>query len=134
MIVLDANVLVAFLTRDDVFHERVTRYLDMRAADELAVNALTLAESLVHPVRHGRVEEARRALTTLRLRTLAVVADDALPLARIRESTGLRLPDALVVHSAEQTGAELATADAPLVRAARARGVVVSDLSSASSL
>lgn len=134
MILLDANVLVAFLTRDDVFHERVLQFLDQRAADPFAVNALTLAESLVHPVRHGRVEEARRALNTLGLRTLAVAADDALPLAQIRESTKLRLPDAIVIHSAEQTGAELATADARVVSAARARGIVVSDLTRTATL
>lgn len=129
MILLDANVLVAFLTRDDKFHERVLRFFDKRAPDQFAVSALTLAESLVHPVRHGRVEEARRALNALGLNTLGVVADDALPLARIRESTGLRLPDAIVLHSAERAGAELATADARVVNAARALGIVVSDLS-----
>jgi predicted nucleic acid-binding protein len=50
---------------------------------------------------------------------------DAVALARVRAATGLKMPDALVVHTAERFGGSVATTDARLAAAAESRGLVV---------
>lgn len=125
MIALDAGILIALLDSDDVFHTPATAFLADHAASPLCVSALTYAESLVHPARSGRLDQARRDVDVVDPAILPLEEDDAPRVAEIRASTGLRMPDAVVVHTAEEADAELATTDQRLARAAAQRGLTV---------
>lgn len=111
LIHLDAGVLIGFLDADDAHHlasrELISTALD--SADRVAMAASALAECLVAPARHG--EDAIRFIHDL-VRRLPI---DVVPLdieiataaARLRaRHRSLRLPDALVIATAAQRGAD----------------------------
>ncbi|WES64601.1 PIN domain-containing protein [Microbacter sp. GSS18] len=125
MIVLDASIAIALLDADDAHHHTAVALLGEHVDDDLAISTLTLAEVLVRPAQLGAAERIDAGLRSLGVTTLALGADAALELAHVRAATGLRMPDAVVLHAAETAGAALATADRVLLSAARARGVVV---------
>lgn len=125
MIVLDASIVIALLDADDTHHARASALLDDHLTEPLAISALTLAEVLVRPAITGVADTIDAQVRALGVTVLPVDSEDALALARTRAETRLRMPDAVVVHTAESTGAALATADAGLARAARERGLVV---------
>ncbi len=120
---LDASVLIAFLDGGDAHHDAARALLAAHVDDDLAVHPLNLAETLVGPVRQGRVDVALRALRDLEVTELSFPADSALRLAELRATTGLRMPDCCVLLAAEQTGATLASFDGRLTAAARHRGL-----------
>jgi predicted nucleic acid-binding protein len=121
--VFDAGVLIAHLSRTDAFHDAVQRFLEENEEFEFAANALTMAECLVHPTAAGRATTALGVFERLMLQQLAVTADDAAGIAEVRAATRLRMPDAIVLYTAERHGAELVTTDRVLARAATERSV-----------
>jgi predicted nucleic acid-binding protein len=123
VIVFDAGVLIAHLDADDAFHNAATAFLGDNDEFEFGVNPLTLAECLVRPARGGDARQAFHALQGLRFEPTEVTADDAAGLAEVRAATGLRMSDALVLYTAERHGAELATTDRSVARAAEHRGI-----------
>lgn len=123
MIVLDAGVLVAYLNSNDSHHARARDFLIEHADDSFSVAAMTLAETLVHPVRTNNVLSAMESLMALEFDVEDMREKDALPLARLRETTRLRMPDAVVVHTAVAFDGSVATTDARLARAAEQMGV-----------
>ncbi|MBV9847118.1 MAG: type II toxin-antitoxin system VapC family toxin [Kutzneria sp.] len=125
MIVLDACVLIAHLDATDVHHERATRLLAESGDLRLHASVLTLAETLVGPVRTGRGHHVQQALTRLGVTPLGLPADIAVELAAVRARTGLKMPDAVVLLTAETHHAALATFDDKLRRAASSRDVAV---------
>lgn len=125
MIVLDANVLIAFLDADDLHHSVAVTLLEDHVTDGFGASALTVAEALVHPTTNDRQDRAAAALGGIGLSVLPVTANDALPLARVRAQYRLRMPDAVVLHAAITTRSGLATFDAALTAAARDAGVDV---------
>jgi len=123
MIVLDASLLIAYLSTSDPHHGRSLAILTDHAAHEFAIPALTLAESLVGPARAGRTDKILEALSALELTVIHDVEPSAL--AALRASSGLRMPDAVVLHTALRHAAALATFDERLSTAAVASGVTV---------
>lgn len=121
MIVLDASVLIAFLDRDDSHHEAATTLLGDEVDDEFGVNPITLAEVLTAPARSRRLASAQGILNDLDVRELAFPAETAARLARLRASTGLKMPDCCVLLAAEEARARVASFDDQLIRAARKR-------------
>lgn len=121
MIVLDASVIIAHMIDGDLHPSRAMDILDTE--EELAVHSMTMAESLVGPVRIGRGEQAREAIARLGIEQLASPPDEPLELARIRVDTGLKLPDCCVLAAALHTSATLATFDIRLAEAARGHGL-----------
>jgi len=113
LIVLDASVMIAHLDPADFHHERATALLLQHADDDLPLPASAYAETLVDPARSGRLDEARHAIDSLRLRIEPVdktIADRAASLRARRR--GLRLPDALVLACGEVLEADsIVTAD-----------------------
>jgi predicted nucleic acid-binding protein len=98
LIVLDASVVIAHLDPGDALHEQATRAMLEHAADDVRLPASAYAESLVDPVRKGRLDEAREALVALQLQIVPVdrpLAERA-AILRARERD-LRLPDAIVL-------------------------------------
>lgn len=128
MIVLDAGVLIAHLDRADPFHGAAVDFLEENEEFEFAAAALTVAESLVHPTANGQAAEFDATLERLRLVRIDLVADDVRAVAEVRATTRLRMPDALVLFTAERHGAEIVTTDRGVGRAAEARGVAATVL------
>jgi len=126
VIVLDACVLIAHLSRDDVHHERATRLLVGLAGQAKVISVLTRAEVLVSPTRAGRRRAAEDILDQLRIQTCEMPADAAGQLAELRARTALRMPDCCVLLTAElNSPAAVATFDERLARAASQRGITV---------
>lgn len=123
MIILDASALIAYIHKDDVHHHAVTAFLEENVDEPFGASAISIAECLVRPARHGVIDQAQRTLTALDLEVFAIQASDAMALAETRARTGLRLPDAAVVHTARQQQAAILTTDKKLAAASTADGV-----------
>lgn len=113
--VLDASVVLALLIPSDAHHAVAQGEVRRRrsAGSELVLPASALAEVLVGAHRLGPSTAAtrrRQLMAAFRLRPLdADIADEA---ARLRaQHRSLRLPDALVLATAEVEDAEALTAD-----------------------
>lgn len=131
MIVFDAGVLIAHLQSTDAFHQRVQEFMEENEEFDFGATALTVAECLVHATEAGRVTTALGIFERLMLVQFAIEPADAAGIAEIRARTGLRVPDALVLYTAERRGAELVTTDRALARAAAARGIKATLLTAA---
>jgi predicted nucleic acid-binding protein len=123
VIVFDAGVLIAHLEVGDVFHDAAVGFLDENEEMEFAVSPITLAECLVRPAGNGGAHRLFQALQRLHFEERDVTPGDAIGLAEVRATTGLKMSDALVLYTAESRGAELVTTDRALARAAEERGV-----------
>lgn len=115
--VLDAGILIAVLDGADLHHAAATRALRTRIdrGDELVLPASAYAEVLVAPYRRNEeaVATVEAFLDALPVRvepaTRAIAARAAE--LRARHGSRLRLPDALVVATAIDLGAEVLTTD-----------------------
>ena len=123
MIVLDAGVLIGHLRSDDAFHRAATEFLEANEEFDWGLSCMTLAECLVTAAREGRGVSVLGTLERLEILPLDLTRRDTLGLAEVRAATGLRMPDAIVVYTAEAHGSELVTTDRALARAAESRGV-----------
>ena len=123
MIVLDASVLIAHLDGDDRHHAAALALLTDLVDQDLGVNPLTLAEVLVAPVRHDRLDPVLGLLRGLEIEELPLPSDAAVGLARLRVETGLKMPDCCVLLSAEATGSSVASFDRRLLQAAGRQGL-----------
>lgn len=122
--ILDANVLIAALDPTEALHRRTAELLTTHAGTPFHTPELTLAECLVAPARAGIEAVALGRLRSIGVETVTL-DDVAMDLARIRASTGLRMPDAIVLLASERTGEPLGTFDTRLAAAARTRGLQV---------
>ncbi len=125
MIVIDASILIAHLDPTDAHHTAATALLRDTIDEDRGMSVLTIAECLVRPVRAGVAATVERALDRLEIAALSLDADQARQLAETRAQTGLRMPDAVVIHAALTRGGGVASADAGLRDAARACGLRV---------
>lgn len=118
MIVLDASVLIAHLDERAAHHERASRLLADTGAEPLGASTITLAETLVAPARAGRLRDATTALARLGIQELLLTTDAPSRLARLRATTGRKLPDCCVLLAAQEHDGTVASFDAALVCAA----------------
>jgi predicted nucleic acid-binding protein len=125
MIVLDANVLIAHLDRDDALNRAANRQMRVVAKQPFGASSLTLAEVLVMPMRTGRLRAARAALQALEVAELPLPPNATERLAELRADTGLRLPDCCVLLAAEAANGGVLTFDERLAREAAERGLAV---------
>jgi predicted nucleic acid-binding protein len=108
---LDAGVIIAFLDGDDVHHDAARSALSkvLDSAERVSIAASALAECLVGPARRGtkEVELVRRAMDRLPVSVVdldeAIATQAAMLRARHRS---LKLPDALVIATAERSSAD----------------------------
>jgi predicted nucleic acid-binding protein len=123
LIVLDASVVIAFLDPGDRLHEPAVHALAAHQHDELVIPASVHAEILVGPYRSGAkaVTAVESFLSDFSVRTKPVNDMIARAAARLRSrSKSLRLPDALVLATAAELGAdEVLTGDASWARSGR---------------
>lgn len=123
MIVFDSSVLIAHLVDTDRHHDRAAALLVSQIDDDFGASPLTLAEMLVTPMKHGRLEDALRAVSDLEVAELPLLADSPIALAKLRHETRLKVPDCCVLLAAQQHGARIASFDARLMAAAGAQGL-----------
>jgi predicted nucleic acid-binding protein len=120
-LILDASVLIGLLDTADAHHQMAID--DVEAADRsgrvLHAPASAYSEALVAFARAGRVTEARDAIASMGITVTPLSASIAERAAQIRsDHDRLRLPDALVLATARELGAELLTYDDRLARTA----------------
>ena len=125
MIALDASVLIAHLSPDDLHHTAATAILLGATPGSTLLHTVTMAEVLVGGVRVGRGVAMRDDLRAAGVELAPHDADEPLRLAELRAGTGLKLPDCCVLDVAVRNRAALATFDGALASAARQRDVPV---------
>jgi toxin FitB len=126
VIVLDATVLIAHLDERDAQHAPAVERLVDLAEHSLGCSSITLAEVVVGPARHGRLDAARRALEELGVREIGLPGDAAGRLAVLRAETALKLPDCCVLLAAKEEGAiGVLTFDDRLSRVAATLGLAL---------
>ena len=128
VVVFDADVLIAFLGRDDAHHEAAVARMRiaLEPGTRRRVSAVNYSEVLIGPLQRGGVEAAETVdamLARLRIETIAVDMDLARRAADVRARTRLKLPDAYAVATAldaeerGQTTVRLETFDERVVKA-----------------
>jgi predicted nucleic acid-binding protein len=123
VIVVDASVLIAHLDERDALHARAAAALERAASEPLGCSSLTLAEVLVGPARHGRLDAAAAAVADLEVGEIPLGRDAAARLATMRADLGLKLPDCCVLLAAQDvSAAAVMTFDDALARAAERSG------------
>jgi toxin FitB len=125
VIVLDASVLIAHLDERDAHHERASRLLADTGAEPLGASTITLAETLVAPVRAGRLDEVAGALNRLGVTELPLGGGAPEHLARLRVEVGCKLPDCCVLLAAQEHAGTVASLDSALVDAANSLGLSI---------
>ena len=124
-LILDASVLIGLLDTADAHHARAVD--EIAAADgagaSLLVPASAYSEALVAFARAGRTDEARDAIAAMGITIASMTKATAEQAAELRAThVHLRLPDAIVLATAQERGAALLTYDATLAKiAGRAR-------------
>ena len=116
LIVVDPSALIAYLNPLDTHHDDAVEALV--EVDAFVVHPVTLAEVLVHPARIGTEFSVRNTLITIGMQESPMVID-AIALARLRVSSGLKMPDCLVLAAANWHGTDVLTFDDQLQSAAQ---------------
>lgn len=123
MIVLDASVLISYWGAGDTHAD--SAFDIVGTEEELILHPVTLADSLVGPVRIHQERDALEDLGRLGVERHVPVIDEPLRVARLRAATASKLPDAYVLATAMELDATLATFDRRLAEVARSPGVAV---------
>lgn len=108
LVVVDSAPLIYLLDDHPQFAAVFIGLFELHAQGHvrIALSTLTVAEVLVGPLRHGQEVLARRYEKALAGFEVAPISHEiAVGAARIRASTGLRLPDALQAATALDIGA-----------------------------
>ncbi len=124
-VVADTSWVAALRDPADAHHAAALAHHEAIGPDVVVVAPITLAECLVGPAKLGVLHEAETALLAA---FEVAVNDEAAPRrwAACRAATGLKLPDAIVLETARQVGAEaVATFDDRLAAACRGIGLHV---------
>jgi predicted nucleic acid-binding protein len=121
-LILDASVLIGLLDTADTHHERAID--DVEAADrdghQLLLPASAYSETLVAFARARRLAQARRAITAMGITVVPLTDTIAERAAGLRaRRAGLRLPDAIVLATAQEIGGALLSYDRKLSQRAR---------------
>jgi predicted nucleic acid-binding protein len=108
---LDAGVIIAFLDAADVHHEAARSALSaaLDNAERLSIAASALAECLVGPARRSTkaVELVRTVIDRLPVSVVHLDEEIAAQAAVLRaRHRSLKLPDALVIATAEHSSAD----------------------------
>ena len=121
-LILDASVLIGLLDAQDGHHDRAVDEVDQadRNGRPLLTPASAYSEALIAFARADRVTDAREAIAGMGITVVpltALIAEHAAELRARHDS--LRLPDALVLATAQQHNGSLITYDERLARTAR---------------
>ena len=125
VVVFDSDVLIGFLNADDAHHEQAVEQVraSLAPGTRRLLCAVNYAEILIGPLRAGREERVKQMLTHFTIETVHVDGDLAERAATVRARTGLKLPDAFALATADQakrggsTDVTLASFDAKVLKA-----------------
>ena len=124
-IVVDTSWVAALRDPADRHHTEAVAHHNAIGDEAVLIASITLAECLVGPAKLGVLDEAETALLSA---FEIAVEDETAPRrwAACRASTGLKLPDAIVLETARRVGADaVATFDNRLAAACRDIGMRV---------
>jgi predicted nucleic acid-binding protein len=124
-LVLDASLLIAAMEPADAHHRQAQALMAAAGPHSMRAHWLTMAELLVGAMRCGRAEAVESAVAAAGVRPAGDGVVSAMAAAGVRAATGLKLPDAVVLATAQALGAGLATFDATLATRAEAMGLEV---------
>lgn len=125
IVVLDASALIALLSSEDPHHDWAVQMFIDTVAWNYQMTALGKAEAMVHPTRLGKLESFLSALEGIGVEVAAIEDADTAEISKIRATTNLKMPDALVLYQAEKFQGAIATTDIELARVAQSRSVGV---------
>jgi predicted nucleic acid-binding protein len=115
VVVLDASAIIAFLDPADAHHAAAVAALRAVAGGQLVIPASAYAEILVRPYRAGppAVTTVEQFIAALAIHVEPISREIARRAAQLRsQHTSLRLPDALVLATADDLNAAVVlTAD-----------------------
>lgn len=118
-LILDASVLIALLDRADPHHARAVEEVEAadHDGDDLVAPASAYSEALVAFARESRVDDAREAIGAMGIEVVPLDARTAEQAAVLRaRHDRLRLPDAMVLGTAQQRGGRMLSYDQGLQR------------------
>jgi predicted nucleic acid-binding protein len=122
---LDASAVIALASDTDPNHSWALGMFRDTAAFGLQMTALTQAEVLVHPARAGKLEKFLKLIGALGLEITPIEESDSSQIAKIRASTSLKMPDAVVLSQAIKVSGSVATTDKQLAKVAKDNGLAV---------
>jgi predicted nucleic acid-binding protein len=113
-LILDPSILIGLLDSADVHHDRSID--DVEAADregqQLLLPASAYSETLVAFARARRLDEARQAIAAMGITVVPLTDTIAERAAELRaRHDRLRLPDAIVLATAQELGGRLLSYD-----------------------
>jgi predicted nucleic acid-binding protein len=118
-VALDASVVIALFDADDAHHSRAVDEIGdaFDRGEELSMAASAYSEIMVHALRQGQGDLIDRFVDHLRIDVVEVDREVGRRAGALRaEQRSLRLPDALVLASAQRRGARLLTFDERLAQ------------------
>lgn len=113
-LILDASVLIALLDRADPHYPRAVAEVEAadQNGDHLMAPASAYSEALVAFARQSRVADAREAIVAMGIAVAPLDAGTAELAAALRaRHDRLRLPDAMVLATAQQLGGRMLSYD-----------------------
>jgi predicted nucleic acid-binding protein len=113
-LILDASVLIGLLDTADSHHDRAIDDVEAadREGDQLLLPASAYSETLVAFARARRIQEAREAITSMGITVVSLTDTIAERAAELRaRHRQLRLPDAIVLATAQELGGRLLSYD-----------------------
>ena len=114
---LDAVVIIAFFSPDNVHHARA-KNLIATAPGPFLMHSLTAAETLVAAARQGRDAAMWAQMQKLGVEMVQIGSGEPLLLAQLRATHGLKMPDTCVLAAATHRKVRLATFDEQLGKVA----------------
>ncbi len=120
-LILDASVLIGLLDTADTHHDRAIDEVETadRRGQQLLLPASAYSETLVAFARARRLDDARQAISAMGITVVPFTDTIAERAAELRaRHTSLRLPDAIVLASAQEIGGGLLSYDRKLSRLA----------------
>jgi predicted nucleic acid-binding protein len=104
-------VLIGLFDANDAHHDEAESLIRAHIGEAMTIGPVNHAEVLVRAAREGREDSMVADIRSLGI-TVTALPDDAGPrLARLRASTGAKMPDCCVLLTAEQTNGIVATFD-----------------------
>jgi predicted nucleic acid-binding protein len=127
-VVLDADVLIGALDREDPHHAQARRLFTRWRAQEAIrlISVVNLTEVLVAPASdRERLRLARRAIAALGVSIHQPGARVGADAAGLRARHPISIPDAYCLATGRQTGSSVASFENKLIRAARSEQIGV---------